>query len=177
MARRHPALGDWSPSATDRMKVRPVVKPRLNTYQREAHPQAHRLLPESQSPPRVPLGITVLPRAPPLAPTAVTGLPEVPVVPVYSWPPVEVPEGELVAEVPHDSSQLAEGLNKELTCAICLELFKTPKMLPCLHTFCEECLKQIATQSSNKSVKRSGGPLHPFLAAEAVEPKGIKSCM
>ena len=72
------------------------------------------------------------------------------------------------------SSGLAKGLNKELTCSICLGLFKTPKLLPCLHTFCEECLKQIATQSSKESVKRSGGPL---LAAEAVEPKGIKSCM
>ena len=55
----------------------------------------------------------------------------------------------------HDSSdQLAKGLNKELTCAICFGLFKTPKMLPCLHTFCEKCLKQIVAQSSKQSVKR-----------------------
>ena len=72
----------------------------------------------------------------------------------------------------HDSSdQLAKGLNKELTCAICLELFKTPKMLPCLHTFCEKCLKQIATQS-NQSVERRH-PGHQILAF--IEPKGMKS--
>lgn len=28
-----------------------------------------------------------------------------------------------------------------LTCAICLEHFKTPKALPCLHTFCENCIR------------------------------------
>lgn len=28
-----------------------------------------------------------------------------------------------------------------LTCAICLDHFKTPKALPCLHTFCENCIR------------------------------------
>lgn len=35
-----------------------------------------------------------------------------------------------------------EGVREELTCAICQELFKVPKTLPCLHTFCEGCLRR-----------------------------------
>ena len=30
----------------------------------------------------------------------------------------------------------------DLRCGICLELFKDPRSLPCLHTFCFECLQQ-----------------------------------
>ena len=32
------------------------------------------------------------------------------------------------------------GKSKALQCSICLDRFKTPKMLPCLHRFCKECL-------------------------------------
>lgn len=35
---------------------------------------------------------------------------------------------------------LAEQLSEELTCAICIHRLKDPKVLPCLHTFCKECL-------------------------------------
>ncbi|XP_078313866.1 uncharacterized protein LOC111104786 [Crassostrea virginica] len=39
-------------------------------------------------------------------------------------------------------------LDDELTCSVCLELYVCPLTLPCLHTFCSECLREL-TQSSN----------------------------
>ena len=35
---------------------------------------------------------------------------------------------------------LAEQISEELTCPICIHRLKDPKVLPCLHTFCKECL-------------------------------------
>ncbi|XP_070549590.1 E3 ubiquitin-protein ligase TRIM56-like [Ptychodera flava] len=35
-----------------------------------------------------------------------------------------------------------------LTCVVCLEIFTNPKVLPCHHSFCEECLKTIAGTKS-----------------------------
>ncbi|CAC5407017.1 unnamed protein product [Mytilus coruscus] len=37
-----------------------------------------------------------------------------------------------------------------LTCTICLETFKIPKYLPCLHTFCESCIKTYIVSSTEK---------------------------
>ena len=33
-----------------------------------------------------------------------------------------------------------DSISRHLTCSICLELFRVPKTLPCLHNFCESCL-------------------------------------
>ncbi|XP_066298913.1 tripartite motif-containing protein 3-like [Branchiostoma lanceolatum] len=38
-------------------------------------------------------------------------------------------------------SSLGEQISEELTCSICLELFTRPKVLPCQHTFCQDCLQ------------------------------------
>ncbi|KAG5271999.1 hypothetical protein AALO_G00160530 [Alosa alosa] len=42
------------------------------------------------------------------------------------------------------SSQMAKSsaqrLSRDLTCSICLEIFKQPVSLPCDHTFCEACI-------------------------------------
>ena len=34
-------------------------------------------------------------------------------------------------------------LDEQLTCSICLEIYCSPKALPCLHSFCKQCVKQI----------------------------------
>lgn len=41
-----------------------------------------------------------------------------------------------------NSGSLKEKLQEEfLSCKICLESIRRPKALPCLHSFCESCLK------------------------------------
>ena len=36
---------------------------------------------------------------------------------------------------------LVDGVDKELTCAICLSRYNNPKVLPCLHSYCKSCLE------------------------------------
>ena len=38
----------------------------------------------------------------------------------------------------------------EHKCSVCLELFTDPKVLPCCHTFCLECLKKTATREKTR---------------------------
>ena len=52
---------------------------------------------------------------------------------------------------------MAEGrvkqvLEKEITCALCLDLFKEPKRLPCDHVYCKDCLRGLALQSLNVTI-------------------------
>ena len=39
------------------------------------------------------------------------------------------------------ASSVADSWLKELECTICLEQYKEPKVLPCLHSFCKTCLE------------------------------------
>jgi hypothetical protein len=49
------------------------------------------------------------------------------------------------------SSKTMNDLKKQFECAICSETFQKPKSLPCLHTFCEDCLDELLqTQKSKK---------------------------
>eukprot|EP00058_Branchiostoma_floridae_P002395 XP_002587883.1 hypothetical protein BRAFLDRAFT_87270 [Branchiostoma floridae] len=43
-------------------------------------------------------------------------------------------------------SSLGEQIREELSCSICLELFTRPKVLPCQHTFCQDCLQDHASR-------------------------------
>ena len=40
--------------------------------------------------------------------------------------------------------QLFKNLKKETECPLCMETIKNPKTLPCLHSFCLECLDKLA---------------------------------
>ncbi|CAH1240995.1 TRIM3 [Branchiostoma lanceolatum] len=44
------------------------------------------------------------------------------------------------------SSSLGIQFREELSCSICLELFTRPKVLPCQHTFCQDCLQDHASR-------------------------------
>ena len=38
----------------------------------------------------------------------------------------------------------ADEIEKEITCAICHDRYQDPKILPCLHYFCADCLQRLA---------------------------------
>ena len=48
-----------------------------------------------------------------------------------------------MAEAP-DLPKTLEEMEKEITCAICHEHYREPKILPCLHYYCIECLQRLA---------------------------------
>ena len=57
-----------------------------------------------------------------------------------------------MAECPSSAKQALEKLNEQLTCPICLEHYKDPKLLHCFHVFCEKCLKSLAQQTPQEQV-------------------------
>lgn len=49
-----------------------------------------------------------------------------------------------MAEAPGTYEKGVEELGKEITCPVCQEHFREPKILPCLHYYCKECVQQLA---------------------------------
>ena len=48
------------------------------------------------------------------------------------------------------AASLAERLGKHLECAVCLEQYTEPKVLPCLHSFCKRCLHGLLTREGTE---------------------------
>lgn len=46
-----------------------------------------------------------------------------------------------------DRERLASAVEKQLQCPICLLKLKNPKLLECMHTFCQECLANVSRHS------------------------------
>ncbi len=40
-------------------------------------------------------------------------------------------------------SSFKEQFDDQLTCGVCLDQYTVPKMLPCYHTFCLECIQRL----------------------------------
>ena len=57
------------------------------------------------------------------------------------------------------SSRLLVELTEELQCAICNDQLRKPKYLQCLHSYCEECLEQLAKISPGRGQKNLSCPL------------------
>ncbi len=49
------------------------------------------------------------------------------------------------------AKKLVEGFEQELTCAVCLDRFTEPKVLPCLHTYCKGCINTLVAKSREKN--------------------------
>ncbi|XP_064597117.1 tripartite motif-containing protein 2-like [Liolophura sinensis] len=58
------------------------------------------------------------------------------------------------------STDLAARIQEDhLTCQICFQAFTKPKALPCLHTFCEECLRDYTVSRSYDTVGQFQCPM------------------
>ena len=56
---------------------------------------------------------------------------------IYIYAQVLMAESQAVAK------QALEKLEDQLTCAICLDAFKDPKLLQCFHVYCKDCLQRL----------------------------------
>ena len=52
-----------------------------------------------------------------------------------------------MAEGPDPVEKGLEELEEEITCPVCQEHFRDPKILPCLHYYCKECVRQLALRA------------------------------
>ena len=62
-----------------------------------------------------------------------------------------------MAEAPDVIEKGLEELEKEITCPVCHEHFHDPKILPCCHYYCKECVQKLVSRA---------GPNRPFACPE-----------
>ncbi|XP_033728684.1 tripartite motif-containing protein 72-like [Pecten maximus] len=48
------------------------------------------------------------------------------------------------------ATAIIQTAEDQITCTICFEIFKEPKALPCLHTFCKRCISKFITERKNQ---------------------------
>ena len=80
-----------------------------------------------------------------------------------------------------DSGRGTASTGLEHKCSVCLELFTEPKVLPCCHTFCLECLKKTATSGGQVTCPKCrkvhgipAGGLTAFLT-DFIEAHGVEA--
>ena len=56
-----------------------------------------------------------------------------------------------MAEAPDVKEKGLEKLEEEITCPVCQEHFRDPKILPCLHYYCKECVRQLSLRAGTNN--------------------------
>ena len=45
-----------------------------------------------------------------------------------------------------------EEVTEHLTCPVCMEQLREPKVLPCLHTYCKACLQKLVKKQGSDHI-------------------------
>ena len=59
-------------------------------------------------------------------------------------------ETSAVQKAKNAADQAMEKLSDQLSCSVCLEEYRRPRVLPCLHVFCEACLEKLAVAQGSQ---------------------------